>query len=88
MQALGFLPARLRAMVLSEHAALLAAGLILGLVSAALAVWPNVKQSGGALPVGFLLWLNLGILAFGVAVCWLAARLALSGRLLDAVRRE
>lgn len=88
MQALGFLPARLRAMVLSEHAALLAAGLILGLVSAALAVWPNVQQSGGALPVGFLLWLNLGILAFGVAVCWLAARLALSGRLLDAVRRE
>lgn len=88
MQALGFLPARLRAMVLSEHAALLAAGLILGLVSAALAVLPNVMQSGGALPVGFLLWLNLGILAFGVAVCWLAARLALSGRLLDAVRRE
>jgi ABC-type antimicrobial peptide transport system permease subunit len=88
MQALGFLPAKLRAMVLSEHAALLAAGLMLGLVSAALAVWPNVQQSGGALPVGFLLWLNLGILAFGVAVCWLAARLALSGRLLDAVRRE
>ena len=88
MQALGFLPSALRRMVLSEHAALLAAGLALGLLSAALAVWPNVQQSGGALPVGFLLWLNVGILAFGVAVCWLAARLALSGRLLDAVRRE
>lgn len=88
MQALGFLPNALRRMVLSEHVALLAAGLALGLLSAALAVWPNVQQSGGALPVGFLLWLNLGILAFGVAVCWLAARLALSGRLLDAVRKE
>lgn len=88
MQALGFLPAALRRMVLSEHVALLVTGLLLGLVSAAIAVWPNVKQSGGALPWGFLLWLNLGILAFGVFVCWLAARMALSGKLLDAVRKE
>jgi hypothetical protein len=88
MQALGFLPGALRRMVLSEHTALLAAGLVLGLVSAAVAVWPNVRQAGGALPIGFLIWLNLGILAFGVAVCWLAARLALSGKLLEAVRRE
>jgi putative ABC transport system permease protein len=88
MQALGFLPAALRRMVLSEHAALLAAGLVLGLISAALAVWPNVQQSGGELPIGFLFWLNVGILAFGVAVCWLAARLALSGKLLEAVRKE
>jgi putative ABC transport system permease protein len=88
MQALGFLPGALRRMVLSEHAALLAAGLVLGLLSAAVAVWPNVRQSGGALPVGFLVWLNVGIFAFGVAVCWLAARFALSGKLLEAVRRE
>lgn len=88
MQALGFLPAALRRMVLSEHVALLAAGLALGLVSAALAVWPNVQQSGGKLPVSFLIWLSFGILAFGVAVCWLAARFALRGKLLDAVRRE
>jgi hypothetical protein len=88
MQALGFLPKGLRRMVLIEHAALLAAGLVLGLISAGVAVWPNVQQSGGALPVAFLLWLNVGILAFGVAVCWLAARLALSGKLLEAVRRE
>ena len=88
MQALGFLPASLRRMVLSEHAALLVAGLVLGLVSATVAVWPNVQQSGGALPVGFLIWLNLGILAFGVAVCWLASRVALSGKLLEAVRKE
>jgi ABC-type antimicrobial peptide transport system permease subunit len=88
MQALGFLPKALRSMVLSEHVALLAAGLVLGLVSAAVAVWPNVRESGGALPVGFLIWLNIGILAFGVAVCWLAARAALTGKLLEAVRRE
>jgi ABC-type antimicrobial peptide transport system permease subunit len=88
MQALGFKPGALRAMVLSEHAALLAGGLLLGIVSAALAVWPNVRQSAAALPYAFLIWLNLGILAFGIAACWLAAVLALRGRLLDAVRRE
>lgn len=88
MQAVGFLPGALRRMVLSEHTALLVAGLVLGLVSAALAVWPNVRQSGGDLPVGFLLWLNVGILAFGVVVCWFAARLALKGKLLEALRRE
>jgi len=88
MQALGFLPAALRRMVLSEHVALLVSGLLLGLISAAIAVWPNVQQSGGALPWSFLTWLNLGILTFGIFVCWLAARVALSGKLLDAVRRE
>ena len=88
MQALGFLPAALRRMVLSEHVALLVTGLVLGLVSAAIAVWPNVSQSGGALPWSFLLWLNLGILAFGIFVCWLSARIALSGKLLEAVRKE
>ncbi len=88
MQALGFKPGALRAMVLSEHAALLVGGLLLGLVSASLAVWPSVKQSAGALPWAFLFWLNLGILIFGIVACWLAAVLALRGRLLDAVRRE
>ena len=88
MQALGFRARALRGMVLVEHVALLVGGLVLGLISAAIAVWPNIRQSGGALPFSFLFWLNAGILAFGVVVCWLAARLALRGRLLDAIRRE
>ncbi len=88
MQALGFRRRALQNMVLSEHAVLLVGGLILGLLSAAIAVWPNVKQSGGALPVAFLLWLNLGILLFGIIICWFAAACAVRGKLLDAVRRE
>jgi len=88
MQALGFKPGALRAMLISEHAALLAGGLLLGIVSAALAVWPNVRQSAAALPYAFLIGLILGIFAFGITACWLAAVLALRGRLLDAVRRE
>jgi putative ABC transport system permease protein len=88
MLALGFKPAALRRMVLSEHLALLIGGLLLGLASAAIAVWPDVSQSGGALPWGFLGGLNLGILAFGAFVCWLAASTALRGRPLEALRRE
>ena len=88
MQALGFRRRALQNMVLIEHTALLVGGLALGLISAVLAVWPNAKQSGGALPVGFLLWLILGILIFGIGVCWFAALLALRGKLQDAVRRE
>jgi ABC-type antimicrobial peptide transport system permease subunit len=88
MQALGFRSSALRGMVLSEHVTLLIAGLVLGLLSAAIAVWPNVKQSGGALPLGFLGALTLGILAFGIIICWLSAALALRGKLLDSLRKE
>jgi ABC-type antimicrobial peptide transport system permease subunit len=88
MQALGFRSSALRGMVLSEHVTLLIAGLVLGLLSAAIAVWPNVKQSGGALPVAFLGALTLGILAFGIIICWLSAALALRGKLLDSLRKE
>jgi ABC-type antimicrobial peptide transport system permease subunit len=88
MLALGFKPAALRRMVLSEHLALLIGGLLLGLLSAAIAVWPDVRQSGGALPWSFLLWLNVGILAFGAIVCWIAAASALHAKPLEALRRE
>ena len=88
MLALGFRPGALRNMVLSEHAALLIGGMILGLISAAIAVFPDVRQSGGALPLGFLGLLNLGILVFGLIVCWFAGVLALRGKIMEAVRRE
>lgn len=88
MQALGFLPAALRRLVLGEHVALLIVGLVLGVISALIAVWPGLMQGGGDLPVGFLASLLLGILAFGLITCGTAVAAALRGRLLDAVRRE
>lgn len=54
MQALGFLPAALRRLVLGEHVFLLVAGLLLGVVCALIAVWPGMTQGGGDLPLGFL----------------------------------
>ena len=88
MQAVGFRQGALRRMVLSEHVALLIVGLLLGLVSAAIAVLPDVRQSGGSLPFGFIAALVCGILGFGVVVCWIASVAALRGHLLSALRRE
>jgi ABC-type lipoprotein release transport system permease subunit len=88
MQALGFLPAALRKLVLGEHVALLISGLLLGVVCALIAVWPSVTQGGGDLPVSFLGALLTGVLVFGVVVCWIAVSSAVRGRLLDSIRRE
>lgn len=88
MQALGFRQGNLRRMVLSEHVVLLISGLVLGTVSALVAVWPTLRQSAQSLPLGFLGILWLAVLAFGIAACAVAVTAALRGRLLDAVRRE
>lgn len=88
MQAVGFLPGRLRSLVMGEHVILLVAGVILGAASALLAVWPSLQQGGNALPVPFLSALMAAILLFGIAVCWGAVAGAVRGKLVDAIRRE
>lgn len=88
MQAIGFAPGALRRMILGEHVVLLAGGVFLGLISAGLAVWPNLRQGGGDVPVGLLASLLASILVFGVLVCAAAAWFAVRGRLTEAIRRE
>jgi ABC-type antimicrobial peptide transport system permease subunit len=89
MQTAGFTVGQLRRMVLAEHWFLLVAGVVLGTVAALLAVWPNLKLAGaGGLPVRLLAVLLLSLLAGGLVFCWGAARLALSRRLVDALRHE
>ena len=88
MQAIGSTPGALRRMILGEHVVLLVGGVFLGLISAALAVWPNLRQGGGDVPVGVLASLLAAILVFGILVCAAAAWSAVRGRLTDAIRRE
>lgn len=88
MQAVGFQQSALRRMVLGEHVALLALGLLIGFVSALLAVWPSLTSGGSGLPLGFLIILLAGILLTGFAACAIAVAGALRGRLLEAIRRE
>ncbi|MDB6119665.1 MAG: FtsX-like permease family protein [Verrucomicrobiaceae bacterium] len=88
MQALGFKPSALLRMIVGEHGSLLLAGVVLGVVSAGLAVWPTLHQSSHDLPLGFMVGLVLAIIVCGLLVCTAAASMALRGRLLDAVRKE
>jgi ABC-type antimicrobial peptide transport system permease subunit len=89
LAACGFLPGQLRLMVLAEHWFLLLAAVVLGSVTALLAVWPNLRLAGaGGLPFGTLSLILLALLAGGLLFCWLAARLALTRRVVTALRYE
>ena len=89
LSACGFLPNQLRLMVLAEHWFLFFAAIVLGSVTALLAVWPNLKLAGaGGLPLGTLALILLALLAGGLLFCWLAARLALTKRITSALRHE
>jgi ABC-type lipoprotein release transport system permease subunit len=88
MQAMGFLPSRLRSMIVGEHGALIIAGVVCGVLSAALAVWPSLQQSSQDLPLGFMVKLVAAIVVFGLVVCAVATAMALRGRLVEAIRKE
>ncbi|MBL9185294.1 MAG: ABC transporter permease [Verrucomicrobiaceae bacterium] len=88
MQALGFRSGALRTMILGEHAALLVIGVLLGSLTAALAVFPALKQGGGDLPLTFLGSLIGGILLLGLVICLLATVFAVRGKLIESIRRE
>ena len=61
----------------------------IGIVAALIAVLPNLTASGGGgLPVLLLAGVIVSILAGGFVFCWLAARWALRGSLMAALRTE
>jgi hypothetical protein len=86
--AVGFKPGQLRRMVLIEHGALLTAGLGLGIAAALIAVAPALFS-----PSAHLSWKSLVVtlalvLANGIFWTWAAARIALRGKIIDALRSE
>lgn len=88
LRALGFDRRAVQWLVMAEHWLLLALGLALGLGAALVAVLPALLTPGSQMP-----WLSLGltlaaVFLGGLAWVWLAARQALGGRLLAALRRE
>jgi hypothetical protein len=84
--AVGYRPNGVRRMVLSEHGLLLLAGLVVGLVAAAVAVVPSIRSA--ELPYASL-GLTLGaVLASGLFWTWAASRWSLRGELLPALRKE
>ena len=88
MLAVGFRRRAVQRLVLSEHGALLGLGLGLGILAAAIAVLPALLSAGSQIPYGTLALTLSAVLLNGLVWTWLATRLALRGRLLDALRNE
>jgi ABC-type antimicrobial peptide transport system permease subunit len=88
LQAVGFTRQTLQRLLLIEHGALLAAGLGIGVVAAAVAVLPSVLSPSTQLPYQSLALTLAAVLANGALWTWVAARVALRGNLLAALRNE
>lgn len=86
--AVGFRKPQVQRLLLMENAALLAAGLVLGVLAAAVAVLPALLSPEATLPVASLTLTLIAVLLNGAAWTWLATRLALRGDLLSALRSE
>ncbi len=82
LQAVGYRKRLLQWLVASENLALLAAGLLIGCLAAAVAVLPVARRAD--LPYATL----AAVIIFGVASAWLATWFAMRGRLIDSLRAE
>lgn len=88
LEALGYTPAQLRALVFAEHRWLIIAALAIGGTSALIAVLPSIIEKGATFPWGQLTVLLAGMAALSTFWVWLATRLALRSTLLGALRGE
>src|SRR6266540_3685942 len=88
LQAVGFTRRSIRWLVLSEHGGLLMLGLGVGLTAALAAILPVLLAPGAELHSLILGATLTGVLASGLLWTWCATRLALRGKLLDALRNE
>jgi putative ABC transport system permease protein len=86
--AVGFRRRLLQRLVLSEHSALLGAGLGIGIAAAIVAVLPAILSPGTQLPYGSLVLTLAAVLVNGLLWTWLATGYALRGNLLTALRNE
>jgi ABC-type antimicrobial peptide transport system permease subunit len=86
--AVGFQRRTLKWLVLTEHAALLAAGLGVGVMAALIGILPSVLNPGSQVPYSSLMLTVAGVFANGLVWAWLATWFALRGKLLDALRNS
>ncbi|HYE30766.1 MAG TPA: ABC transporter permease [Methylomirabilota bacterium] len=88
MQAVGFDKQETRRMTITEHSALLIAGLLAGIIPAIVAVIPALSSQASAFP-----WRSLGltlgaVLLNGLIWTWIAARVALRRPFLETLRNN
>lgn len=88
MQVVGFSKRAVQTTVLAENAALILAGLAIGVSAALIAIAPRIAEDVGAVAWGPLGLLVVGLPALGVGVAAIVLALALRAPLLPALRRE
>jgi ABC-type lipoprotein release transport system permease subunit len=88
MQACGFSRAALGGVVLSENGFLAVCGLLIGLVSAVVLVWPQAAARAGLVPWGSLAGTFAAVLAAGLGAGLVALVPVLRGPLVPALRAE
>ncbi len=88
LSAMGFRRDQLARLVLGEHLVLLATGLGVGVLGAAIALIPSWSGGTSGLPPASLGWTLVGVGILGLATAWWAVRHSLRGPLLAALRAE
>jgi ABC-type antimicrobial peptide transport system permease subunit len=88
LRAVGFTPANMRTLVLSESFLLVAAGLLLGSVTAVIAVVPALLQRATAVPFGQVAALLLTVTITALISSILAARVATASTVVSALKND
>lgn len=88
LAAIGFPRAALRALLVAEHAPLVAWGMGVGTAAALLALVPALRGGAWLAALGAAPWLALGTLALALGGLFGAARIALAGDALQGLRNE
>lgn len=88
LRAVGLTRRKICTLLVCEHGWLLIVGLVLGTVSALVAVWPALRTGIGGGPLLSLSLTLLPLVAGGVFSIWIAAALTLRRNLIAALRQE
>ncbi len=88
LRAVGFRPGNLAVMVVAENVYLLVAGILIGTVTALIAIVPALAGRGGAISPSSLALLLAGVFATGLLASILATAAVLRAPLLAALRTE
>jgi putative ABC transport system permease protein len=88
LRAVGYSPRHIRIMVLSESFALVLPGVLLGTISAVLAVTPAIRERAQAVPIVELGGLLIAVVITGVAASLFAVRLAAAIPVVPALKSE